>query len=317
MISTSARLLRLVTLLSSRPSWTNAELAARMEVTERTVRRDVARLRELGYAVESDPGPLGGYRLEAGNKVPPLALDDDEAFAVAVALRETALNGTLGSDQPALSALLKLQQVLPRRIADRLAAVDATVTHAPRATTPQIAPEILLHLASACRRGERASLVYRDREGQETVREVDPYRLVQTGRRWYFVARDVAKGEWRTFRADRVATIEPTGRPAELGAPPDPAELVRLALPAGVYPVYCTVRIAMPFDEARKLIPTTMGVHKPDGAAVTIVEIGGYDADELARYLLGLATPLRVLTPESVREAMRRRATEVLVTLDR
>ncbi|BCY08883.1 YafY family protein [Actinoplanes sp. L3-i22] len=315
MISTSARLLRLLSLLSSRPSWTNAELATRMAVTERTVRRDVAKLRELGYGVESDPGPWGGYRLEVGNKVPPLALDDDEAFAVAVALREVALSGMLGSEQPALSALSKLQQVLPRRIADRIAAVDVTVAHAPRRVMPQIALEILLDLVTACRRGERATMAYRDREGRETVREVDPYRLVQTGRRWYFVARDIAKGQWRTFRADRVAAIEATGRPVQLGDPPDAAELVRLALPAGVYPVYCTVRLALPLDEARKLIPTSMGVHEPDGTA-TVVEIGGYDADELARYLLGLATPLRVLTPGSVREALRRRATDILVTLD-
>src|SRR5690242_6382493 len=162
MISASARLLRLLSLLSSRPSWTCAELAGRMEVTDRTVRRDVARLRELGYTVDSDAGPWGGYRLRAGSRVPPLILDDEEALAVAVGLREAALSDALGGDQAALSALLKLRQVLPRRIADRLSEMDAAFVHTPRASEPQITPNMLLELAAACRRGERARLSYRD-----------------------------------------------------------------------------------------------------------------------------------------------------------
>jgi biotin operon repressor len=139
-ISTSGRLLRLVSLLSTRPSWTNGELAERMEVTERTVRRDIAKLRDLGYGIESDPGPWGGYRLSGGAKVPPLSLDDEEAFAVAVALREAALNGVLGSDQAALSALLKLQRLLPSRIADRLGELDAAFVHTPRSGERQFPP---------------------------------------------------------------------------------------------------------------------------------------------------------------------------------
>jgi predicted DNA-binding transcriptional regulator YafY len=154
-ISASARLLRLVSLLSARPSWTCGELAGRMEVTERTVRRDIARLRELGYGVESEPGPWGGYRLSGGTRVPPLILDDEESLAVAVALREAALSGVLGSDQAALSALLKLRRALPPRIADRLGEMDATFVHTPRPDGPQIAPGMLLELATACRQGER------------------------------------------------------------------------------------------------------------------------------------------------------------------
>lgn len=144
MISTSARLLRLVSLLSARPSWTCGELAGRMAVTERTVRRDVARLRELGYGVESDPGPWGGYRLGGGTRVPPLILDDEEALAVAVALREAALSGVLGSEQAALSALLKLRQVLPPRIAERVREMDAAFVQTPRPDERQIAPGMLL-----------------------------------------------------------------------------------------------------------------------------------------------------------------------------
>ncbi|MFF1300501.1 MULTISPECIES: helix-turn-helix transcriptional regulator [unclassified Streptomyces] len=311
-ISTSARLLRLVSLLTARPSWTCGELADHLAVTERTVRRDVARLRELGYGVESDPGPWGGYRLRAGARVPPLILDDEEALAVAVGLREAALSGVLGGNQAALSALLKLRQVLPPRIADRLGEMDATVVHTTRPDAPQIAPGVLLELAGACRRGERCHLSYRDRDGNATVRDVDPYRLVHTGRRWYFVARDVTRDEWRTFRADRVGQIQPTGRPVELIDQPDPAVLVSHSIATGAYPLYVTIRLPLPMDQALRLIPQTVGTHRPEGPQATIVDIGGPDADGLARYLLSLATPLRVLSPDDVREALLRRTRELI-----
>jgi predicted DNA-binding transcriptional regulator YafY len=311
-ISTSARLLRLVSLLSARPTWTCGELAERMEVTERTVRRDIVRLRELGYGVESDPGPWGGYRLGGGTRMLPLILDDEESLAVAVALREAALSGVLGSDQAALSALLKLRQILPPRIADRLGDMDAAFVHTPRPNQPQIAPGMLLELATACRRGERTRLSYRDREGKASVRDVDPYRLVYTGRRWYFVARDVARGEWRTFRADRVAQTQSTGRAVELADPPDPALLVSRDIAKGAYPLYVTVRLPLPMDQALRLVPPTVGTHQPDAPGATIVEIGGPDADGLARYLLSLGTPLRVLHPDDVRQALLRRTRELL-----
>ncbi|MEU5891596.1 YafY family protein [Streptomyces sp. NPDC047461] len=312
MISTSARLLRLVSLLSARPSWTCGELADHMAVTERTVRRDVARLRELGYGVESDPGPWGGYRLRAGARVPPLILDDEEALAVAVGLREAALSGVLGGNQAALSALLKLRQVLPRRIADRLGEMDAAFVHTTRPDAPQIASAMLLKLAGACHRGQRCHLSYRDREGNTTIRDVDPYRLVHTGRRWYFVARDVTRDEWRTFRADRVGEIQLTGRPVELIDPPDPAVLVSHSIATGAYPLYVTIRLPLPMDAALRLIPQTVGTHRPEGPDTTIVDIGGPDTDGLARYLLSLATPLRVLSPDDVREALLRRTRELI-----
>ncbi len=312
MISTSARLLRLVSLLSARPTWTCRELAERMAVTERTVRRDVARLRELGYAVESDPGPWGGYHLGQGARVPPLILDDEEALAVAVALREAALSGVLGGDQAALSALLKLRQALPPHVADRLGAMDATFVPATRPRERQITPGTLLELATVCRTGERTRLSYRDHSGTATVRDVDPYRLVHMGRRWYFVARDVARGEWRTFRADRVVRVRPTGHVAELVDPPDPAQLVSRGIASVVYPLYATVRLPLPVDEALRVVPPTIGTHHPDGPDATVVEIGGNDVDMLAKYLLALGTPLVVLSPDDVREALLRRTRELL-----
>ncbi|MEU7408841.1 YafY family protein [Streptomyces sp. NPDC042638] len=311
MLSASARLLRLLSLLAARPSWTCAELAGRMAVTDRTVRRDVARLRELGYTVDSDAGPYGGYRLRAGSRVPPLMLDDEEALAVAVGLREAALSGALGGDQAALSALLKLRQVLPPRVAERLGEWDDALVRLPWPEEPRLRPGVLLELAAACRRGERARLSYRDGQGRGTVRDVDPYRLVHTGRRWYFVARDVARG-WRTFRADRVERLVPTGRPVEITDPPDPAQLVSRNTANGPYPLSATIRLPVPLDQALRLVPATVGTHSADGPDATLVDIGGPDADGLARYLLGLATPLRVLGPDPVRQALVRLTRELL-----
>ncbi|WP_445528188.1 helix-turn-helix transcriptional regulator [Streptomyces cyslabdanicus] len=312
MISSSARLLRLLSLLSSRLSWTCGELAERMEVTDRTVRRDVSRLRELGYTVDSEAGPWGGYRLRAGSRVPPLILDDEEALAVAVGLREAAMSDALGGDQAALSALLKLRQVLPRRIAERLGELDDAFVSLPGADGAQIRAGLLLELAVACRRGERARLSYVDAEGRATVRDVDPYHLVRTGRRWYFVARDVKRGQWRTFRADRVDRLQSTGQPADLTDPPDPARLVSRNIANGPYPLSATIRLPLPMDAALRVVPATVGTHRPDGPDATLVDIGGPDPDGLARYLLSLGTPLRVLAPESVQQALLRRTRELL-----
>nr|BFE81159.1 hypothetical protein GCM10020093_037600 [Planobispora longispora] len=133
---------------------------------------------------------------------------------------------------------------------------------------------------------------------------------MHTGLRWYFVARDVARDQWRTFRADRVVNVQPTGRPVELLDPPDPALLVSRGIASVVYPLR-EGPAPHPMDRALRLIPPTIGAHHPDGPDATIVEIGANDADELARYLLGLGTPLRVLSPDEVREALLRRTREL------
>ena len=311
-ISTATRLLRLVSLLSARSTWTCGELADHLAVTDRTVRRDVARLRESGYRIESEPGPWGGYRLGVGSRMPPLVLDDEEALAVSVALREAALSGVLGGDQAAVSALRKLRQVLPSGIADRLAELDATFVQTPRSVNGQLPAGRLLELAAACRCGERVRLSYRDHAGKVTDRDVDPYRLVHTGRRWYFVARDVTRGQWRTFRADRVMEARPIGQKVELVDLPDPALLVSRAIASVVYPILVTVRLPHPLDRALRLVPPTIGTHRPDGAAATIVEIGGNDVELLVTYLLGLGTPLRVLSPDDVREALLLRSQQLI-----
>ncbi|MFJ9646427.1 helix-turn-helix transcriptional regulator [Streptomyces sp. NPDC004244] len=312
MIRTSSRLLRLVSLLSARPEWTCRELAERMEVTDRTVRRDIARLRDLGYGVESAPGPWGGYRLSPGARMPPLVLDDEEALAVAVALREAALSGVLGTGQAALSALLKLCQSLPAHLADQLSTLDGTLEHTPRSGEPQIDTLLLLELARACHSALRTTLSYRDHAGRASVRAVDPYRLVHTGLRWYLVARDTAKQEWRTFRADRVVSVRLTNEPADLTDPPDAAAVVSRGIASVVYPVYTVIRLPLPLDRALQEVPPTIGTHSPDGPDATMVEIGGNSTDQLAAYLLSLATPLTVLSPDEVRQALIRHAHALL-----
>ncbi|WIX98263.1 YafY family protein [Amycolatopsis mongoliensis] len=307
MIGTSSRLLRLLSLLSSRPSWTADELARRMEVTDRTVRRDIARLRELGYDVESDPGRWGGYRMRPGHHQIPLVLDDEESLAVTVALREAAQTGLLGDDQAVLSALLKLRQLLPARVATQLGAMDDVFEHTTRAGGLPLSPGLLAGLATACRRSERLRLSYRDAHGTGSTRMVDPHRLVFTGNRWYLVARDADRGAWRTFRADRVVRAEPTGQVVRVDDPPDAAKFVAETLTSG-YPLYAVVRLHVPLDQAMRAVPPPQGVHRPDGPDATIVELGGTDVESLADRLVRLGLPLTVVSPAEVRDAVRRRA---------
>jgi predicted DNA-binding transcriptional regulator YafY len=212
MLETSARLLRLLSLLQARRDWSGAALAERLEVSERTVRRDVDRLRDLGYPVHATRGTDGGYRLGAGTAMPPLLLDDEEAVAVAVGLR-TAAGGTVaGIEETSVRALAKLEQVLPARLRHRVNALQAYTEPVPADRPgPTVDPAVLTTLAAACRDQERLRFDYQGHDGTATVRAVEPHRLVSWGRRWYLVAWDVDRRDWRTFRVDRVAPRTPSG----------------------------------------------------------------------------------------------------------
>src|SRR5689334_1892821 len=212
MWETSARLLKLLSLLQARRDWSGADLATRLEVSERTVRRDVDRLRDLGYPVHATRGTDGGYRLGAGAAMPPLLLDDDEAVAVAVGLRTAARSPVTGIEETSLRALAKLEQVLPPRVQHRVGAVaDFTVPIPPDAPAPAIDPAELTTLATACRDNMRLRFEYRSHDGTTTDRSVEPHRLVSWGRKWYLVAWDTSREDWRTFRVDRIMTRTPTG----------------------------------------------------------------------------------------------------------
>jgi predicted DNA-binding transcriptional regulator YafY len=209
-VDTSERLLKLLSLLQARPDWTGQELAERLGVTGRTVRNDVERLRRLGYPVQASPGVGGGYRLGAGAALPPLLLDDEEAVAVAVGLRTAAGGAVAGIEETSLRALAKLEQVLPSRLRHRVGALHSAMT-AVQGAGPAVDPGVLTAIATAVRDRERLRFDYRHHDGSGSVRDVEPHRMVSWGRRWYLVAWDVGREDWRTFRVDRVRPRLPTG----------------------------------------------------------------------------------------------------------
>lgn len=211
MLETSARLLELLALLQARRVWSGPELAARLEVGARTVRRDVERLRRLGYPVEATRGVAGGYRLAAGASLPPLLLDDEEATAIAVGLRTAAGGSVSGIEQASLRALVKLEQVLPARLRSRVSALGAATTTV-STPGPRVDAEALAVIAGACRDAEGLRFGYRSRGGAESQRRVEPHSLVNLGRRWYLVAWDCERQDWRSFRVDRLSGAAPTGK---------------------------------------------------------------------------------------------------------
>jgi len=220
MPETSARLLRLLSLLQVRRDWTGTELAARLGVTTRTVRHDVDRLRGLGYPVDARPGVAGGYRLGTGGSLPPLLLDDEEAVAIAVGLRTAASGSVAGIEETSVRALAKLQQMLPARLRHRVSAFQAALPVPSRG--PRVDPDVLTLIASACRDHERLRFDYQAHSGNASRRDVEPYRLVHDRQRWYLVAWDTGRDAWRTFRADRIEPRPPAGpRFTPRALPPD------------------------------------------------------------------------------------------------
>ena len=213
MTSAGPRLLELLSLLQSRRSWPGDELAARLDVSTRTLRRDVDRLRDLGYPVEARRGVDGGYELAAGAVLPPLLLDDDEAVAIGVGLHSAIQAGTIaGIEESSIRALSKVIQVMPRRLRRRIDALASMIVPAPwQESADGVDADVLVTLAQACRDGDRVAFRYTARRGGTTNREVDPHRLVLTGRRWYLVAWDLDRSDWRTFRLDRLGVPERTG----------------------------------------------------------------------------------------------------------
>src|SRR5437763_11133862 len=210
MSETSSRLLELLSLLQGRRDWLGDELAQRLEVSGRTIRRDIDRLRRLGYPVESLTGPAGGYRLHAGSAMPPLLLDDEEAMAIAIGLRTATRASVTGIEETALRALVKLEQVLPAHLRRRLGALSAATFTLP-VDGPTVDPQHLTAIAAARRDYECLRFGYRSRDGTNSRREVEPQALVNRGRRWYLVAWDRGREDWRTFRIDRLVKPAPTG----------------------------------------------------------------------------------------------------------
>lgn len=296
MLDTSARLLRLLSLLQSRPDWAGAELAARLEVTGRTLRRDVARLRDLGYPVRATPGVAGGYRLAAGATLPPLLLDDDEAVAVVLSLRTATSHTVTGIAETSLRALAKLERLLPARLRQRTAALRlATVPLASPA--PTVDPDVLTVIAVACQDLCGITFGYRGRDGSAGPRTVEPHRLVHTGRRWYLVARDRDRDDWRTFRADRIHDPRPTGTRFTPRDPPDAAAFVADSVAAAPYRFRARVLVRTPAHLLAERVPATTGVIEVADPDSCLLTTGADSLAFIAMHLVLLGHEFAVLEP--------------------
>jgi predicted DNA-binding transcriptional regulator YafY len=289
MLETSARLLRLLSLLQCRRDWTGAELAGRLGVGLRTLRRDIDRLRDLGYPVDATPGAAGGYRLGVGAALPPLLLDDEEAVAVALSLHTATTGSVAGLEETSLRALTKLQQMLPSRIRHRISAFHATTVAlaAPGSAAERVDPDLLTALAAACRDERRVRLRYPGRDGV-TVREVEPHRLVHTPRRWYLVAWDLGRADWRTFRVDRIAG--PPGPPGARFAPrplpaDDVAAYVSQSIASAPYRYQARILFRAPLADVAAVTSPAAGRLEAAGPQACILHTGSNSLDELALFV--------------------------------
>jgi predicted DNA-binding transcriptional regulator YafY len=234
MANTSSRMLRLLSLLETHRYWPGAELAGRLEVSQRTLRRDIDRLRELGYPVQAQRGVTGGYQLAAGAALPPLLVDDEEAVALAVGLQAAAESPVEGIAESSVRALAKVVQVMPARLRRRVEALRTMTVPASWGGGARVSvdPGVLTGVAVACRDTERLRFSYTAANGRQTARHVEPHRLVSLSRRWYLVGYDLDRHDWRSFRIDRLTGPEGTGarfRSRELPAA-DAAAFVRAGI---------------------------------------------------------------------------------------
>ncbi|MGK2869414.1 MAG: helix-turn-helix transcriptional regulator [Mycobacterium sp.] len=305
MSETTARVLQLLGLLQGRRVWTSEELAARLNVTTRSVRRDVERLRELGYPVHASTGHGGGYQLGAGAALPPLLLDPEEAVAMAVCLRLAAGGSVAGVGESALRALSKLDQVMPARLRSQVAAIhESTVTVSSNSDTP-VDPEVLMTLARACRDHEHVNAGYTDIRGNVTARRLEPYQLVTTGRRWYLLAFDRDRDDWRSLRLDRMAEVRALGSTFAPREAPDAAQYVQRAITSSPYRYVARVRYHAAHDVVAQTFSAASVQIEPDGADACILTTGADDPDKMALYLAMPGCEFEVLEPVEVIDAVR------------
>ncbi len=310
MLKTSARLLRLLWLLQSRRYWSGADLSERIEVDTRTVRRDIDRLRELGYAIEASPGLGGGYQLKAGSALPPVLLDDEEAVTVAVAVRAAA--SSIGKmEESAVGLLAKLDQLLPSRLRKRASALHSvTISLAHLNAAPPL--DLLTRIAAACRDHMRLRINYRDRVGKVTSRVIEPIRLVHTGHLWYLVAWDAERKDWRTFRVDRVERLTATGPqfvPREF--PGDLAEYVSRSIRQVPYRYRMRVRLKGSAAELAKLIPSWCGVLEAVDEQHCVLSTGADSIEILAAQIILAGTDFDILDSHELLTQLREIATRL------
>jgi predicted DNA-binding transcriptional regulator YafY len=299
------RALQLLSLLQTHRFWPGEELTERLGVSARTLRRDVDRLRSLGYPVDATPGTGGGYRLAAGAHLPPLLLDDDEAVAIAVGLRSAATASIDGMEDTAVRALAKLEQVLPDRLRRRVLAVHTNVASLQWGDGgPVVDADALAVLALACRDREQVRFDYRRRDGDDSSRLVEPFQLVSTGRRWYLVAWDVRRDDWRTFRLDRLERARLAGvRCAARELPGgDAAAFVAQSIRSMPQPAYAVLEVDTDVDTLRAALHWVDPEFETTPSGGCRVRIEGSSDDALVRVVTWLAGrhPVAVVEPPSV-----------------
>jgi predicted DNA-binding transcriptional regulator YafY len=314
MSDTTTRALSLLNLLQTHRHWPGSELADRLGVTERTVRRDVERLRELGYRIESISGAAGGYRLEAGSAVPPLLLTDEEAVAMAIGLRVAASQRLVSGPETTITALAKLEQVLPAPLRRRVNALAETVQPAGLNAGAAVSSEVLGELALACRDHERVRFTYTAASGEVTVRRVEPHALAPADRHWYLLCWDIDKADWRTFRVDRLTGVEHTRvlfEPRPL-TPEQIEEFIFVARSWVRQAVEADAVMDLPLDDMRAIFGQWGQGATDEGDGRTRWPVGGADFRETmygltwipagVEYTTDLASPAR----EELREVLER-----------
>jgi predicted DNA-binding transcriptional regulator YafY len=308
MLETSARLLELLSLLQLKRDWTSSELARRLDVSTRTVRADIGKLRSLGYPVDARPGVAGGYRLVAGTAMPPLLLDDDEAVAVAVGLGAVATRG-IGVEETSLTALAKLEQVLPSRLRRRVEAVREATSAVPGVEPPLDLP-VLGGVAAAIRGHERLRFGYTKPGGSEAARHTEPQRLVSWGPLWYLLAWDLERDDWRVFRVDRMALHAPTGsRFAPRVIPEDKVvEYVVGRVSKGSWKYRARILVHAPAAEVAAKIQIPVDIEAVDESTCRVV-LGADDADQLALWIAQLDVDIEVIEGDELAAAFDRLAT--------
>lgn len=315
MVQTSARLLALLSLLQVRREWTGQELADRLEVGPRTIRRDVEKLRSLGYPVEAAPGVAGGYRLSAGGELPPLLLDDAEAVAVAVGLRTAASGSIAGIEETSVRALAKLEQVLPSRLRRRVSALS-DATSAFGADGPRIDADVLASLAGACRDASRLHFAYVAKDDRASKRSTEPAAVVYSGYRWYLVAFDLDRDDWRTFRIDRIRGRVRLGERGKRRTVPggDPAAYVKRQLRAhagdGDAPPG-RIRVSAAAADLRRRVPERYATVEPDGDGACVVSTRGPWSRHFLVWMALLDEPMEVLGPPELVAAARAMVTRL------
>jgi len=313
MANTSARMLRLLSLLQTHRYWPGTELAERLEVSPRTLRRDVDRLRELGYPVDAARGVAGGYQLQAGTAMPPLLLDDEEAVAIAVGLRTAAAGAIGGLEETSLRALAKVIQLLPPRLRKRIDALQSVTSPGTFGGGPTVDATALTTIALACRGEERLRFDYTPRDRDPAARHVEPHRLVSLGRRWYLVAWDLDRGDWRNFRLDRLASPAPTGarfRPREIPGG-DPVEWMRSRIAAIPNRYDVSVRVALAAEAVKATVGHWANV-EPLGPHESRLRMNVDDLSWPIWMLGALAADFTIESPEELRARARATAETLL-----